>query len=212
MRRAPSARSCRMFCMGLTCALLSATCGPHQAVAQRQTRPIATLLAAGPSVKVNGEPAANGMPINGGDTVVTGPDSSAKLLFASGGSVQLDANTDPTFLEFLEEGYGCVISVVLNTGQLYAEGSSACISHGPTWLLPASEFNFLVGPGEEILTVTEGKVAVGGAQGTAVAAGTQVSLTSGRIVAQRPVSAEEMRRITGWRGRYRFTCIILNLT
>jgi len=165
--------------------------------------PIATLLAAGPYVSVNGRPAANGMPINSGDTVVTGAASSAKLLLSVGGSVQLDANTDPQFLAFFQEGFGCLVRVVLNTGQAYSEGR-ACISYGPTWIVPRSEFNLFVAPGGEVLTVISGEVAVGGAQWTTVAAGTQVSLVGGRIVAQRRVSAEELRRVTAWRNRYRF--------
>jgi hypothetical protein len=203
MRSAHLGHRCRVLSLVLTCALFAATCGPMQAVAQGQAGPIATLLATGPYVSVNGQPAANGMPINSGDTVVTGADSSAKLLLSVGGSVQLDANTDPQFLTFVQAGFGCLVRVVLNTGQAYSEGR-ACISIGPTWIVPRSEFNLLVARGGEVLTVTAGEVAVGSAQWTTVAAGTQASIAGGRIVAQRPVSADELRRITAWRDRYRF--------
>ena len=52
-----------------------------QAYAQGQGRiPIAMLLVAGPYVTVNGRPAASGMTISSGDTLVTGPASSARLI------------------------------------------------------------------------------------------------------------------------------------
>lgn len=194
-----------VFSAVIVCALLILAVAPRQAGAQGQGQPIATLFIDGPYVTLNGVPAANGVVIRGGDTVATGPASSAKAVFFAGGSVQLDANTDPEFLELLEQGYGCVVRVILNTGQVYGDGSSACVSHGPSWILPSSAFNLVVAQGVETLTVTAGHIRAGGVEWTTVPAGTQISLAAGHIIAQRRVSADEMRRITRWRGRYRFT-------
>jgi len=204
MKHPPLWCRCQFFIMFLICALSAAICVPEEAAAQGQRRPIASLLAAGPYVRVNGGSAVNGMSIYSGDTVVTGPDSSAQLFFVLGGSVQLNANTDPQFLEFIQGAYGCLVHVVLNSGEVYSEGSNACISHGPTWVIPSSEFNLLVSPRGEVLTVTAGKVVAGGEQRVVLAAGTQGTLAGGRLVAQRQVNAEEVRRIIGWRHRYRF--------
>jgi hypothetical protein len=185
--------------------LFLVACGLWPGGAQAQRRPIAILFVAGPYVTVNGAPAATGMTIHGGDHVATGPESSANVNFFAGGSVQLDANTDPWFQEVVWEGYKCLIHVILGYGQIYAVGSTPCASHGSNVISALSEFNFRVGAGGDTLTVTEGQVLAGGAQWTTVTAGTQVTLSGGTVVAQRQVSAEEIRRITGWRGRYRFT-------
>ena len=185
--------------------LLLAMCGAWPTGAQAQRRPIATLFVAGPYVTLNGAPAATGMTIYSGDLVVTGPESSAKAILFAGGSVQLDENTDPWFQDFVWQGYKCIVQVILNSGEAAIDGSNACVSHGPNFAYPSSEFVFRVDRGGDTLTVTEGHVMAGGAQWTTVTAGTQASLAGGRVVAQRQVSAEEIRRIIGWRYRYRFT-------
>lgn len=166
---------------------------------------IGWLFTAGLGVFVNGRSAAIGMPINSGDTVATGTDSSATIQLAASGSVQLDAETQTQFVSFVQASFGCVVRAVLNTGQLYANGTSACVSRGASFILPRSEFNYQAISGAEVLTVTAGNVLVSGAQWTTIPAGTQATIAGGRIVAQRQVGFEEMRRITGWRERYRFT-------
>lgn len=180
---------------------LPAIAAPGLAFAQT----IGWLFAAGSGVFVNGRAAASGTPINSNDTVATGTDSSARIQIAVGGSVQLDAGTQTQFLGFVQASFGCVVRAVLNSGQLYADGTSACVSHGASFIVPQSEFNYQVISGAEALTVAVGRVSVSGAQWTTVPAGTQATLAGGRIVAQRPVGFEEMRRITGWRDRFRFT-------
>jgi hypothetical protein len=166
---------------------------------------IGWLFTAGPGVFVNGRAAASGTPVNSNDTVATGADSSASIQIAVGGSVQLDAGTQTQFLSFVQASFGCVVHAVLNSGQLYADGTSACVSRGASFIVPQSEFNYQAIPGAEVLTVTAGQVSVAGAQWTPVPAGAQATLAGGRIVAQRRVGPGEMRRITGWRDRFRFT-------
>jgi len=205
--------------LALTCALAAAVCAPIAADAQqRRGSPIAVLLVAGPYVAVNGRPAANGMPIASGDRVTTGPSSSAKLTFYRGGSVQLDANTDPEVYDRSDPGFWqglyvesreylrCLTRVVLNTGQVYAEGQSetSCVSHGPETMIPRSQFNLQIVPGQDLLTVVAGEVAVAGVQPTAVRGGTQVTFAEGHIVAQRRVGPEELQQITAWRSQYAF--------
>lgn len=181
--------------------LLPAIAAPGLAFAQG----IGWLFTAGPGVFVNGRPAASGTPISHGDAVATGADSSASIQIAVGGSVQLDSGTQTQFLSFVQASFTCVVRAVLNSGQLYADGTSACVSHGASFIVPRSEFNYQVIPGAEVLTVAAGAVSVSGAQWTTVPAGTQATIAGGRIVAQRRVGPAEMRRITGWRDRFRFT-------
>jgi hypothetical protein len=174
-----------------------------QAYAQGQGRiPIAMLLVAGPYVTVNGRPAASGMTISSGDTLVTGPASSARLAFYSGGSLQLDANTDPQIFAALAGYVGYLIRV--GTGQLYSEGEGQTIDDGVARITGHSAFNLLVRPGQEVLTVVQGAASLAGAQLATVPDGTQVSIAGGRIVASRVVSPAELARITAWRHQYTF--------
>jgi hypothetical protein len=155
------------------------------------------LLVAGPAVMVNGRPAINGMTIGRGDHVTTGPASSARLDFYSGGSVQLDANTDPEF-------FGALIRIV--TGQMYSAGEETTVdvSDGVS-LFAQSAFNLRVGSGNDVLTVVSGHVSVVGGQEAAVPGGTQAVIAGGRIVARRVVSPAELGQITAWRHQYRFS-------
>jgi hypothetical protein len=203
----------------LTCAVPAASWAPIAADAQeRRGAPIAMLLVAGPYVTVNGRPAANGMAIGSGDRVVTGPSSSARLNFYRGGSVQLDADTDPEIYDRSDPGFWqglyvesreylrCLTRVVFNTGQLYAEGQSetSCVSHGPETMIPRSQFNLQILSGQDLLTVVAGEVAVAGVRSASVPGGTQVAFAAGRIVYQRRVGPEELRRITAWRNQFAF--------
>jgi len=62
---------------------------------------IARLMVDGPNAYINGGPAKTGAYIVDGDTVSTGPNTSAKLILNRGGYIQLDENTDPLFKEGL---------------------------------------------------------------------------------------------------------------
>ena len=177
--------------------------GHPQANAQGQGRtPIAMLLVAGPYVTVNGRPAASGMTISSGDTVVTGPASSARLAFYSGGSLQLDANTDPQVFAAVTGYVGYLIRIV--SGQLYSDGEGQTIDDGVARITGHSAFNLLVRPGREVLTVVTGAASLAGAQPATVPGGTQVSIAGGRIVASRLVSPAELAQITAWRHQYSF--------
>jgi len=171
--------------------------------------PVALLLVAGPFVTVNGRPAENGMTIRSSDRVVTGPSSSAMIDFYAGGSVQLDANTDPEIFGAFAGYVGCWIRIY--TGQSYTEGEgqSTCFGSGAERILSQSAFNLQIAPGGELLTVTAGAVTVTGAQPITVPRGSQVSIASGgRITSQRFLSPAELQQITAWRGQYRFVCLL----
>jgi hypothetical protein len=194
MRAAP----CRAAAIAAACALLGAG-------AQAQTgAPVAALLVSGPYVTVNGRPAQNGMSIDSGDRVVTGPASSARINFFSGGSVQLDANTDPEIYGSFVDYLGCWVRVL--TGQLYSdgEGQTICFSHGAEQIVAHSAFNLQVGSGREVVTVAAGAVTITGPHPVTVPAGAQASLAGGRVVAQRQVGPDELRRITAWRRNFAF--------
>src|ERR1044071_2916447 len=104
MKRKSSTTGCHRHFTILASVLFLAACALWPGGAQAQRRPIATLFVAGPYVTVNGAPAANGTTIYSGDNVATGPQSSAKVVFFAGDSVQLDENTDPNFLDFVAYG------------------------------------------------------------------------------------------------------------
>lgn len=58
---------------------------------------IARLLVDGPNAYLNRQPVRSGSYVVDGDTVSTGPGTSAKLILNEGGEIQLDENTDPLF-------------------------------------------------------------------------------------------------------------------
>lgn len=62
---------------------------------------IARLAVDGPYAYLNGRLAPGGSYVVDGDTVSTGPGTSALLLLNQGGTIQLDQNTDPLFQEGL---------------------------------------------------------------------------------------------------------------
>src|SRR5215469_7797699 len=90
----------------LTCAYFATAHVSRPANAQgRAGSALATLLVAGPYVSVNGRQTVNGTPIFSGDTILTGPASSARLEFYVGGSVQLDENTGPQVYQRSDPGF-----------------------------------------------------------------------------------------------------------
>jgi hypothetical protein len=143
------------------------------------------------------------MSVRSGDTVATGPASSA-LIRLRGSLVQLDENTDPSFFEHARNYLGCTLSVVLNIGQMDVDAEGTCLSGGGASFLSGSRFNLKIVPGGAVLTVTEGKVVIWGTERASVAAGTQASILDGRIVEQHRISAAELRSTIGWRERYTF--------
>jgi hypothetical protein len=58
---------------------------------------IARLIVDGPNAYINRQPVQGGNYVIDGDTVSTGPGTSAKLILNEGGEIQLDENTDPLF-------------------------------------------------------------------------------------------------------------------
>jgi hypothetical protein len=163
-----------------------------------------TVFVAGPYVTVNGRPAQNGAPIRNGDTVATGPGSSALVSLARGGSVQLNQNTDPSFFEQARDALGCLVRTVLNTGEMYSDGQGVCGGAAGVLFAAQSQFDLQIVPGGAVLTITEGHVVLSGPEPASVMAGTQVSVLGGRIAEQHRISAAEQASIIGWRNQYRF--------
>lgn len=60
---------------------------------------IARLVVDGPNAFINGQRVQTGSYVVDGDTVTTGPATSAKLKLNDGGEIQLDQNTDPLFTQ-----------------------------------------------------------------------------------------------------------------
>ena len=201
MRRRPLWPASAAAAFFLACALVGAASPGAQAQGRA---PVATLLVAGPYVFVNGSPAQNGMPIGWGDHVTTGAASSAMLYFTAGGSIQLDANTDPDVWGPTIGTLRCWLRIF--GGQLFAEGEGVSICSGDgAQLLAHSALNLAVGPGGELLTVAEGTVWVAtGSRWTMVPGGSQASIAGRRVLAQRPLSPAELARATAWRSQYNF--------
>lgn len=97
-------RSLRLLLSGLAfCTLALGGCAstsPPSAEAELppiRAGTIARLKVDGPNAYLNGQPARSGSYVADGDTVSTGPRTSAMLVLNDGGTIQLDENTDPLF-------------------------------------------------------------------------------------------------------------------
>ncbi len=165
---------------------------------------IATLRLAGERrVYLNNRPASDGAPLCNGDRVSTGAASSAYILFARGGLVQLDQNTDPIF-QVLQE---LVIEVFgLNDGQMYAESppGGKIIVRSPNGNLETSgtSFNLRVSPFQSLLTVLHGRVQLMLPGVGLLEPNEQVGFKNGVVEFRRTLSLAEIGAVVQWRDRY----------
>lgn len=181
--------------------------GRHDAAAPAGTE-IGTLHTAGPNVTVNSRPVPPGTAVISGDTVATGPRSSALIALRGGGLVQLDQNTDPLFRRLVEtvSSFGeCVMEIVVGFGQVYVEteGQPICTSFGAWTTVARTRFNLQFVPPRAVLTVVDGQVTLRQPQQLAVGTATQAVLSGDRVVEVRPVTPLEIQQILAWRDNYR---------
>jgi len=163
---------------------------------------VGELGVSGPYVMVNFRPAANGTTIYSGDTVTTGPGSSALILFATGGSFQLDENTDPEFSWSVLGTVRCLLVKIVR-GQAYANDSETCISSPAADAFKHSQVNITVSATDTVMTLLEGTLTLERPQRITLVPGQGVTVENGSTVALvRNLSAGELAQRVAWRGRF----------
>lgn len=171
---------------------------------------VGTLRAAGKNVTVNGRPVEKEADVYNGDDVATGPASSALLEFDDGGMVQLDENTDPSWLRSGDALGRCSLVMSLKYGQFYAETPAAQKCGWRVELhalepLGATKFNLDAGSAPTSrLSVLDGRVDVAGPKRVSVGASEQAEVSGARVVETRPLSPAEVTAVVAWRANYTF--------
>ena len=200
--------------------LFAAACGPvgsggqpggggfpqGQGVPSNPPSRVGILEVSGSQVFVNGTSAQSGEAIYNGNRVTTGAGSSGLIDLDTGGSFQLDENTDPLFrFQLLKEGWCLVVNIA--SGQIFDDthtGSCVEINTPDGSGVVASSVNVHVGNSGSTWTVLEGAVRLTRPAGTVVRPLESVMVSKGRMVSTRRLSPDEGARMTEWRFKYRF--------
>jgi hypothetical protein len=166
---------------------------------------IGVLATAGTQVFVNGSLAAAGTAIRNRDTVSTGAASSALVRFKTGGTLQLDADTDPSLSQFWS-GLKCVIEIVAGSGDLYADTDPCdCVFRSPdTEASCGSKFAASVAGGQTTIILLSGHMSIRRPVATELRPLEQIVLTRAGIVDRRTLSKAEASRAIAWRSQYTY--------
>jgi hypothetical protein len=167
---------------------------------------VGILEVSGAQVFVNGTSAQSGEAIYNGNRVTTGSGSSGLIDLDTGGSLQLDENTDPLFrFQLLKEGWCLVVNIA--SGQIFDDThSGGCVEiNTPDGSgVVASSVNVHVGNSGSTWTVLEGAVRLTRPAGTVIRPLESVMVSKGRMVSTRRLSSDEAAHLTEWRFKYRF--------
>jgi hypothetical protein len=163
------------------------------------------LATAGAQVFVNGSLVAPGTAIRNRDTVSTGAASSALVNFRTGGSLQLDANTDPTLSQFWS-GLQCVIEIVAGSGELYADTDPCdCVFRTPeTEATCGSKFAARVQGGQTTIILIAGRMSIRRPVAAELQPLERIVVTRGGIVDRRVLSKSEAADAIAWRSQYKY--------
>lgn len=192
---------------GLAAMLLILLAGSACAPIQTRTESrIATLRVSGPNVTINGRAAVDGQAYYEGETLATGPASSARLEFPDGGTVQLDENTDFS-VERIKEAVGCIFRVLFTFGRTDVDDGSTCRFQPDTpQLAGLTESEVIVESSRESATVTlfHGSFRLLRPTQTRLQPGEQIQLAGGRVIARRMLTRAELHEVRAWVDRYEF--------
>jgi hypothetical protein len=191
--------------LGLALALPAGTCemGPVGSTPTPPGQVLATVQAInGPAATVNGAPAAIGEAIRAGDDFRTGNATQMVLAFAKGGTMTLDANTDPNLIV---QG-ACLVVSGFGFGHIFIDGTDICVVTPAADGTQHSRVDYWVRGGEVRITVLTGSFTLNRPQRVMVNASQQVNVANGVVQGggARTLSQAEIQRTFGWlnsRGR-----------
>ncbi|MGH6893925.1 MAG: PASTA domain-containing protein [Dongiaceae bacterium] len=166
---------------------------------------IGVLATSGSQVYVNGMLAAPGTAIRNRDSVSTGAASSALVNFRTGGSLQLDANTDPSLSQFWS-GLQCVIEIVAGGGDLYAETDPCdCVFRSPeVESTCSSKFAAKVARGRTTIILIAGHMSIRRPVTADLQPFEQIVVARSGIVDRRMLSKSEANDAIAWRYQYKY--------
>ncbi len=162
---------------------------------------IGSLRIFGNNVSLNQNRAQTGMNVYDGDTINTGPDSSAIIYFTSGGLIQLDQNTDPNFVFTLIEQTKCILFRILK-GQAYVDSHQICFDTPTTSGVLNSRVNIKVTPGQSVITVLQGSVAIKRPHRLLAEGSEQITMSERSMREVSGLSERDLRLVISWRERY----------
>jgi len=185
--------------------LLAVACVPPGPPPGPRDDVIGVLGTSGSQVFVNGDHAAPGTAIRNGDRVSTGAASSAAVNFRSGGSLRLDADTDPTLRQFWS-ALQCVIEIAAGDGGFDVDsGPCDCVFRTPeSESTCGSRFVARVERGQTTIILISGRMSVRRPIATELQPLEQIVLTRGGIVDRRVLSKSETSDAIAWRSQYKY--------
>lgn len=163
---------------------------------------IGTLRVTGGYIWLNNVAAHDDMTVHVGDTLTTGPGSSAILDFRDGGILQLDENTDPLF-SWIEQTKCILIRIV--RGQTYIRRGKACVESPNISLVLNSAANIQVEKDLSTVTVLEGHGTLEKPGPVQIATSQQATVAGKKVRGSvRTLSSAELATIVSWRQKYHF--------
>lgn len=156
-------------------------------------RSIGELEAAGPHVYYNSRATNGGHAVYSGDNVSTGQASRATVRLNAGGTITIDQNTDP---EFIQEAW-CILVRMLR-GQVHAEGPGLCFETPHASGVINSEVNFTLTGSETIITVFNGSVDIRRPERVRVQRFEQARIVHGRVVSIRALPQNQVESVFRW--------------
>lgn len=166
-------------------------------------RRLGTLRVMGSNVLRNQHRAVEGEPVYDGDTISTGPGSSAWIELGGGEFIQLDENTDPLFslkIVRIDNNREC-IHLYINFGRVWVDSPLVCIETLGGEVLSYSVVNIEVTPRSTTVTVFSGRAQVVRPAQQLLEARQQVTITRDRIRPVRVLNDQELEEVARWRER-----------
>ncbi|SIT49095.1 hypothetical protein BN2475_1250027 [Paraburkholderia ribeironis] len=157
---------------------------------------VGTLEVYGPSAFLNGSPVASGANAYSGDNVSTGPGTSVIVHLSGSDFIQLNENTDPTFLEEAS----CLLTKIFS-GEVFVHSHNTCVETDQVLAAMGSDVNVAHRPGRTVLTVIEGRVVIRKPQYLVLAPSQQYLVVRGvgQLTTLTPMDAAAT---AAWRQRY----------
>lgn len=193
----------------LACVLIVGACAaagpaptPNYNLPPVRADAIARLAVDGPAAYINNRPAYHGTYVFNGDNVSTGPGTSAILVLNDGGTIQLDENTDP---EFINDGV-CVLMRIVG-GQALIQTKTICAHFLSKQKVPLagtvnSAVNLRIDDQEAWLTVLEGRIEMTAPRPATLRTNDRYIAASDGTVDIQPLTPADAAAAGAWRQKY----------
>lgn len=159
---------------------------------------IARLVVDGPNAFIDGRPVRSGSYVSDGETVSTGPRTSAKLILNEGGEIQLDENTDPLF----KRG-ACLLMKILRGRVVFRNMKCLEFEDGLQMAGVARSYVHILSlENESRVTVIEGEVEMRSPSPATLGRNTEYIATAAGTVQVLPLTPEQANARADWIRKY----------